>query len=335
MNAGKLPVPAMIIDCHNHVGADLMFYLRGDFPYAQHLVTMTSEGRALGVDRWIVFPFVMPIAMRIEALKRGEVIFDGSGLENVPYAFENRRLLKEINELFPEEGKHCLPLVMLDPMRAQAEQIQELRKLRNEYRFHGFKLQTTMIQSFIKTLGEEGRGFIELAAEWDLPFIIHSSVGPQDPWAQASDILDLAEKFPHVRFCLAHSCRYDRECLDRVNALPNTWFDCSAHCIHCDGALADLPYIAERARRFDTDYAHPDRVIADLAAAYPTKFMWGSDSPFYSYVAMLGSERIALISTYAREVAALRAQPADVLDQIANRNTRAWLKLKDESIFAS
>ena len=324
----------MIIDCHNHVGADLMFYLRGDFPYAQHLVTMTSEGRALGVDRWIVFPFVMPIAMRIEALQRGEVIFDGSGLEKVPYAFENRRLLKEINELFPAEGRHCLPLVMLDPMRAQAEQIQELRKLRQEYRFHGLKLQTTMIQSFIKTLGEEGRGFVELAAEWDIPFIIHSSVGPQDPWAQASDILDLAEKFPHVRFCLAHSCRYDRECLDRVNALPNTWFDCSAHCIHCDGAMADLPYIAERARRFDTDYSNPARVIADLAAAYPTKFMWGSDSPFYSYVAMLGRARMALISTYAREVAALRAQPAAVLDQIANRNTRAWLKLKDESIFA-
>ena len=51
----------MIIDCHNHVGADLMFYLHGDFPYAQHLVTMTSEGRVLGVNKWIVFPFVVPI----------------------------------------------------------------------------------------------------------------------------------------------------------------------------------------------------------------------------------------------------------------------------------
>ena len=77
----------MIIDCHNHVGVDLMFYLRGDFPYAQHLVTMTSEGRALGVDRWIVFPFVVPIAFRIEALQRGEIVFDGTGLEKVPYRF--------------------------------------------------------------------------------------------------------------------------------------------------------------------------------------------------------------------------------------------------------
>jgi predicted TIM-barrel fold metal-dependent hydrolase len=322
----------MIIDCHNHVGADLMFYLRGDFPYAQHLVTMTSEGRALGVDRWIVFPFVLPIAFKIEALRRGEIVFDGTGLENVPYAFENRRLLREINALFPEEGRACLPLVMLDPMREPAAQIAELRKLRGEYKFYGLKLQTTMIQSFVRSLLDQGRGFVELATEWDIPFIIHSSVGEQDPWAQASDILDVAEAFPHVRFCLAHSCRYDRECLDRVSALPNTWFDCSAHCIHCEGAVADLPFIAPRARRFDTDYTDPARVIADLAAAYPEKFMWGSDSPFYSYVAMLGDKRLALVSTYAKEVAALKAQAAAVVERIANRNIRAWLKLNDESV---
>lgn len=322
----------MIIDCHNHVGADLMFYLHGDFPYAQHLVTMTSEGRALGVNKWLVFPFVMPIVFKIEALKRGEIVFDGTGLEKVPYAFENRRLMREIYELFPEEGKDCLPLVMLDPMREQAAQIKELRKLRGEYKFYGLKLQPTMIQSFIKTLGNEGRAFVELAAEWDIPFLIHSSVGDQDPWAQASDILDVAEKFPQVRFCLAHSCRYDQECLERVNALPNTWFDCSAHCIHCDGAVADMPYIAGRKRRFDSDYTNPARVIADLAAAYPTKFMWGSDSPFYSYVGMLGEKRLALISTYAKEVAALKANTPEIVDRIANRNIRAWLKLKDESV---
>src|SRR5438874_12882770 len=127
-----------------------MFYLRGEFPYAQHLVAMTSEGRALGVDRWIVFPFVLNLSLSIEAMRRGGIVF--GGLEKVPYAFENRRLLQEINELFPEEGKHCLPFMMLDPMREQAGQIKELRELRGEYRFYGLKLQTTMIQSFIKTL---------------------------------------------------------------------------------------------------------------------------------------------------------------------------------------
>jgi hypothetical protein len=95
-----------------------------------------------------------------------------------------------------------------------------------------------------------------------------------------------------------------------------------------------MPYIAPRARRFDTDYTNPARVIADLTAAYPAKFMWGSDSPFYSYVAMLGEKRLALISTYAREVAALKANKPEVVDRIADQNIRAWLKLKDEDFFA-
>lgn len=43
----------MLIDCHNHIGAGLLFYLHGDFPYAQQLVQMQQEGGALGVTRWI------------------------------------------------------------------------------------------------------------------------------------------------------------------------------------------------------------------------------------------------------------------------------------------
>jgi predicted TIM-barrel fold metal-dependent hydrolase len=159
-------------------------------------------------------------------------------------------------------------------------------------------------------------------------------VAESDLWAQASDILDIAEENPDVRFCLAHSCRYDKECLDRVNELPNAWFDNSAHCIHCEGAVKDLPYIAPRARRFDSDYSDPARVIGDLAAAYPTKFMWGSDSPFYSYAAAINDQVVRLISSYTAEVKALTSNPQEVVQRIADTNTRAYLKLNDESIFA-
>ncbi|HUP81912.1 MAG TPA: hypothetical protein VM260_25395 [Pirellula sp.] len=185
----------MLIDCHNHIGTDLLFYLHGDFPYAQQLVQMQQESRPLGVTHWIVFPFVSYAAMD-------------------------------------------------------------------------------------------------------------------------------------------HSCRYDKACLDRVKELPNAWFDCSAHCIHCNCAVDDLPNIAPRSIRFDTDYSNPGRVIADLAAAYPKKFLWGSDSPFYSYAAKIDGEIVRLISTYQREVEALKQSPPKVVNQIANVNTRDFLKLPDENILA-
>ena len=135
----------MIIDCHNHIGADLLFYLHGDFPYAQQLVQMQGEGGALGVTRWIVFPFVSYAAMDVTKFRAGGIGF-GKGLETVPYAFENRRLLEECHRLFPDEGRKTLPFVMVDPMRDTDAQAAELVKLRGEFRFHGIKIQSTIIQ---------------------------------------------------------------------------------------------------------------------------------------------------------------------------------------------
>lgn len=324
----------MLIDCHNHIGADMLFYLHGDFPYAQQLVDMTQMGGALGVTHWIVFPFVSYAAMDVSKFRSGGIGFGQNGLETVPYAFENRRLLEECHRLFPEEGRKTLPFVMVDPMRETDAQAAELIRLRAEYRFHGIKIQSTIIQSDIKRLAHEGRVFLDLAREWDVPFLIHSSVIESDVWAQAHDILDIAEANPDIRFCAAHSCRFDKECLDRVNALPNAWFDNSAHCIHCQCVVQGRPNVAPKERRFDSDYTDPARVIADLAASYPDKFMWGSDSPFYSYAAQLDGEVVKLISTYAEEVTALKVNPPAVVTRIASTNTRRFLKLPDESILS-
>ena len=324
----------MLIDCHNHIGADLLFYLHGDFPYAQQLVQMQQESLPLGVTHWIVFPFVSYAAMDVSKFRSGGIAF-GNGLETIPYAFENRRLLEECFRLFPNEGRRTLPFVIVDPMRETDAQAKELVQLRREFRFHGIKIQSTIIQSDIKRLAHEGQVFLDLAREWDIPFLIHSSVAESDLWAQAHDILDIAAANLDIRFCAAHSCRYDKQCLDRVNDLPNTWFDCSAHCIHCECAVDDLPNIAPRQNRFETDYSDPGRVIADLAAAYPNKFLWGSDTPFYSYAARIDDEVLRLISTYQREVEALKQSPPEVVNRIANVNTRNFLKLQDESILSS
>ncbi len=324
----------MLIDVHNHLGADLLFYLHGDFPYSQQLVQMQQEGGALGITHWVAFPFVSYAAMDVTKFREGGIAFDSGGLESVPYAFENRRLLEECQVLFPEEGKRILPFMIVDPMRHTDAQAKELVKLRSEYRFHGIKIQSTIIQSDIKRLAHEGRVFLDLAREWDIPFLIHSSVAKDDLWAQAHDILDIAEANPDIRFCTAHSCRFDKECLDRVNELPNAWFDNSAHCIHCVGAVDNLPYIAPKERRFDSDYSDPGRVTTDLAAAYPDKFMWGSDSPFYSYAAAISGKVVKLISTYDAEMKALRAAGEEAVKRITSTNTLKFLKLADESILA-
>ncbi len=320
----------MLIDSHNHLGADLYFYLNGFYPYAQDLNALVTEGRRHGVDRWVVFPMVANAWFDPSAMRAGKLL--PGGPEKIPYAFENERMLREIYEQFPDLGRLTIPFAMLDPEREPAAQVKFLRELHRRFPFHGLKIQATMIQADAGALLTTGRAFLELAEELDLPFLIHSSVVANDPWSEAGLLLRIAEASPRNRFCLAHSCRFDRAYLDRVAELPNTWFDCSAHIIHCQGAARELGFVAEPARRFAADYRNPAAVLRALADAYPTKLIWGSDTPFESFVGQGESGMISLRCTYEEEIACLRSLPEKIQQAIAHDNLLALLKLKDDTV---
>lgn len=320
----------MLIDAHNHIGADLFFYLNGYYPYAQDLPALVTEGRRHGIDRWIVFPMVATAWFDIAAMRRGEL--QPGGPEKIPYAFENERMLREIYELFPDLGRLTLPFAMFDPMREPVAQVARLRALYREFPFYGLKLQATMIRSDASALRREGRGILELAEELNIPVLIHSSVVADDPWSEAGMLLEIAAATPRVRFSLAHSCRFDRVYLDRVAELPNTWFDCSAHIIHCHGAARELAFVARPERRFAADYRSPRAVLQALAAAYPKKLIWGSDTPFETFVARERGTLISLRATYEEEIACLRSIPEPLQSAIGCDNLLDFLQLRDRNV---
>jgi predicted TIM-barrel fold metal-dependent hydrolase len=311
-----------LIDNHVHIGVDPLFYLNGWSPYCLDLPRLLIEAGGSGIDEWVVFPFVAYFALDAGGLRCGEIFLPEADPE-IPYVFENRRLRDDLGRLEAAQRARFRQFLMADPGRLPAAQVADWERLEaGGARFHGVKIQATILRSKIDTLGGAAACMLDFAAARNLPLLIHSSIDPADPWSQCADILRVAENRPDVRFVLAHSCRFHKPGLDRVAALPNTWFDCSAHIIHCDCAVRGLPAVAAAPDRFDSDYTNPKRVLRDLAEAYPDKFIWGSDAPFYSYE----DATLQLRSSYREEAAALRALPDELVNRVARRNTLAWLE---------
>jgi len=319
----------MIIDNHNHIGTDLSAYTGALQPYSQSSEDLAAKAAGTPVDRWIVFPFVAYLMG--DSVPQSVPPIEGLNA-NAPYAVSNARLFEEVEEWNSRHPKSLIPFAMLDPERDAAGQVASLRALRQHHQFRGLKIQATLIRARIRALLEEGAPLVDLAEEWDLPFVIHSSVHPDDPWSPVEDILAVARARPRVRFVLAHSCRFDRAGLDAVAESPNTWFDCSAHRIHCELAVMDSPAVAVSADRFPSDYRSPSQVLHDLAEAYPEALIWGSDSPYYSWIARHGELPERLISTYPLEWECVAALSPERREAITKTNTLKWLGLHEDEL---
>ncbi len=311
----------ILIDVHTHIGTDLLFYLQKHYPYAQDWISLVKEGERHGISRFVVFPMVSHIGLDWNGLCEGKIITGKEAI--VPYAFENRRMMVEIQERFPDHAKKALPLWMVDPSRNPEGQVQAIRDLNQQYPCVGLKVQATVIQSYIRDFLGKGGVLLDLAEEKGWPVLIHTSVHPEDPWSCVKDILTVTKSRPRIRFNLAHSCRFDLAALDQIAELPNAWFDCSAHRIHCQLAVENHLAVAQGKSRFPSDYRDPFQVLSDLAERYPTKLMWGSDAPFDSYI----DDQMGLKSSYQEEVEVLHRLEAAVKHRIGYTNTMNFLGL--------
>jgi predicted TIM-barrel fold metal-dependent hydrolase len=306
----------VIYDVHTHVGCDLGFMLRGWWPYASTAADLLQQMDLNGIDRAVCFPFTLPSAFDPYAFAdRGEVKLLGG---RTPFDRENALLADEIARL--DTDRRLIHFAMFDPGRRVAEQLRNLEKLVGKVR--GLKTQSTTLQSNVPALLDESRELMEFAQQHDLPVLFHTAVHPDDTWAQVSDCVLVAEKFPKVRFNLAHSLRMHRGHLEQAAAMPNVWVDCSAHLNHCWLAARASPLIAAKADRIDADFAQPTRVLEAVHELLGGKYMWGSDNPYMSWC----SDNLKLVYTYKQEADVFHALPDAVKRSMGEIAPRAWLK---------
>jgi hypothetical protein len=304
-----------LYDVHTHIGLDAGFYLRRWWPYAATAAELIEHMNAHGIEHAVCFPFTLPSAFDPYAFA------DGNAVELLPGRFpfdrENELLRVEIERFDPL--KRLLQFGMFDPAREVAKQVESLGKLAGT--IAGLKTQTTVLRSPVRALLNEGRDLMKLAQQHDLPVLIHTAVNPADPWAQARDCLDVVEMFPRVRFNLAHSLRFDRECLQRAASMPNAWVDCSAHLVHCALALKDSPAVAPRERRVDADYSKPGEVLAVIYEVLRGRYLWGSDFPYMSWC----DDNMSAVYTYRQEAEVLHALPSGLREGMGYHAPQWWL----------
>lgn len=316
MTPTATPRKPLRYDVHTHVGLDFAFYLHGWWPYAATTQDLLGHMDANGIDRAVCFPFTLPSALDPYAYAESDRLEFLPG--RVPFDRENEMLVREL-ERIDTDGR-LFAFAFFDPARQVPEQVKLLEKLAGSLR--GLKTQTTMLQSPIRALLDEGSDLMAFAEQHNLPVLLHTAVYEKDRWAQAADCLAVAEHYPKVRFNLAHSIRFHLAHLKRAACLPNVWVDCAAHLAHCRlAAEPDSPFIAPRSVRVDADYSKPAEVLEAVHAVMGGKYMWGSDNPYMSW----SDEVIRVLFTYREEVDVLRALPESTQADMAGTAPEAWL----------
>lgn len=317
-----------VIDVHTHVGIAPKFYYQFGYPYALSFEDLAIRMEVLGIDHSVVFPFVDSAFYEIDITS--SKIKTTTRYCNSPYELENRNLLNEIYEIFPEYSNKALPFLMFDPSREPEKQVAHMEELIEKYPVFGLKTATTYIQAFVKDLETKGKPILEFVQKKQLPIIFHSAIHPEDPWASAYDIVDFAERHPEIRVCIAHSARFAEPVLKKADQLNNCFIDLSAFIIHCKLAMQNSPNVASEDIRFAADYNNPLSVMTSLAEAYPDTMIWGSDTPanywiqkYYTGDGKLVEER--LDCGYKEETRLLHGLPNDIKINIAYKNSMRFI----------
>ncbi|MCK5843150.1 MAG: amidohydrolase family protein [Victivallales bacterium] len=318
---------SQIIDCHTHIGISFNNYVAtSSYPYSMCIEDLLVRMDFLGIDRSVVFPFESSYYPLLGEKKR----LNSPAVSSFPYEKENRNLMTEVFEIFPEHSDRFIAFAMFDPTNETSRQTELLEELNERYPLCGLKTVTTYIQAFVKDFLKPDNKIRDFALRNNFPLTFHCSWIDNDPWANVFDVLEIVKALPELNFALAHTARFSRKALDMAAELPNCFVDVSAFKIHCDLAVMKSPVVGNGADGFEADYADPVSVLAKLAETYPETIIWGTDTP-YHYFAQKHLDQDGnlqdsrLMAPYDCEIKILRAIPENARRSISYKNTLNYL----------
>jgi predicted TIM-barrel fold metal-dependent hydrolase len=319
-----------IIDCHSHIGIALKPYACREYPYAQTIEGLYYRQKSAGVDVNVVFPASASLFFDPAYFKTGEMRPAKNPLSPFPFAIENEMLMLDVFEFNPEHKDRFITFVSVDPEREVNGQLDTLRELEERFPIYGIKISPVECQSKITSLLDEGKPFLDYAAESNIPFLLHTTSDPLEEYSYAGMTFKVIDRNPHLRFCLAHCIGFDREFLERADALSNVWVDTSALKIQVQCAYEGHPAMASAQDRLEGDYSDHIKIMGSLMEQYPDTIIWGSDSPWYAFTSRRkqGEDQYLtfhLKGRYEEEKAALDSLSEGLRMKACNANTLKFL----------
>jgi hypothetical protein len=273
------------IDVHTHAGIGIKSFAETGFPYCSSIEALYYCQRIYGVDYSVVFPFNADLFFDIYTYaETGKLVPAEKPISKSPYERENRMLLSELFNFCPELNDRFIPFVSIDPGRKIKEQIDTLQELECQFPIYGIKIAPIACQSNVLELLGQGEAFLQFAHERNWPILFHVTVHPEEEFSQASETFKVMERHPELRYCLAHCVGLHRNFLERADEMPNVWVDTSALKIQTQLAYENSPVMALPLDRLDCDCSDHIKVMQTLVEHFPKTMVWGSDSPFHSYI---------------------------------------------------
>ena len=306
-----------------HVGINIKAFAEIGFPYCSCVEDFFYRQKVNGVDCSVVFPITPELFFDIpHYATTGKLIGTTRPLSKAPYVQENRMLLYDVYRFCPERASHFLPFLSIDPGRMIQEQLASLRELEREFPIYGLKVNPVGCQTKVAKLLEEGEIFLEFAHQRDGPILFHASTDPREEFSGVEDTFRVVERYPELRYCVAHCIGFHRGCLDRADAMPNVWVDTAALKIQVQLVAEKSSLIHAPSELLDIDYSDYLKVMQALVQRYPKTIVWGSDAPYHSYITRrLQAEghyyEFRLKGTFEQEKAALDVLSAGERHQLA------------------
>jgi predicted TIM-barrel fold metal-dependent hydrolase len=318
------------VDIHSHAGIQIRAAAQIDFPYCASVEDLAYRQKANGVDAAVVFPSGPELFFDLPAfIETGRAAPAANPISRAPYERENRLLLTDVYRFCPEHSTRFLPFISVDPGRLVREQIALMLELEAEFPIYGVKIAPVATQTRVTELLGDGEAFFELFAARDWPILFHVAVSQGEEYSQAADTLDVIERHPELRYCLAHCIGFHRGLLERADSLTNVWVDTSALKIQVELAYQNSPLMALPTDRVECNFSNHVEVMRQLVERYRETIIWGTDSPYHSYsTRRLQGEGVyaefRLKGTYEQEKAALDALTPEQQSQ-NNANALAFV----------